>query len=318
MTLLLERHEVEGLLDMNGAIEATEAAFREQGEGQVLSHAPHPLRVANGSLRVVQGGLLGSRLIGARLGRASGFKKGATLAVLCDSETGELLAVMSHPFGIHRTSATVALSTKYLARKDSENVALIGTGRSAMGLLQGVMCVRAVKSIKVYSRDPSHRELFAEQANSTLNVNVSSCASPAEVIKECDILLVATNSKVPVFDPATIEDGLHIGSMGRPSEINHAVYQRANLTVVGDKIQELTLDVSGGFTNHLQQLKEENEGFWKGVPELGDVVCGRAGRKSDREVTVFRESQGGWGDLALAHWVLSRAKKAGLGKEVSF
>jgi len=29
MALLLERHEVEGLLDMNGAIEATEAAFRE-------------------------------------------------------------------------------------------------------------------------------------------------------------------------------------------------------------------------------------------------------------------------------------------------
>ncbi len=36
------------------------------------------------------------------------------------------------------------------------------------------------------------------------------------------------------------------------------------------------------------------------------------------EVTVFRDSQGGWGDLALAQRVLAMAKEAGLGKEVSF
>ncbi len=130
--LLLERHEVEGLLDMNGAIEAIEAAFREQGEGKVLSHAPVRLILENRSMRVVQGALLGSRLIGYRLGRASGFKKGTTIAVLCDSESGDLLTVMSYTFGSVRTGATFGVATKYLARKDAENVGIIGTGRSAM------------------------------------------------------------------------------------------------------------------------------------------------------------------------------------------
>jgi len=317
MALLLERHEVEGLLDMQGAIEATEAAFREQGEGQILSHAPIRLILENRSMRVVQGALLGSRLIGYRLGRASGFKKGTTIAVLCDSESGELLAVMSYTFGSVRTGATFGVATKYLARKDADNVAIIGTGRSAMDLLRGVVCVRPVKRIKVYSRDPSHRESFAEKAGSTLGVTVSPSSDPAEVIQGSDILLVATNSKAPVFDPATIEDGLHIASMGRPCEIDPAVYRRADLTVVGDEKQELNLDLTGGFTNPLQGLKED-KGFWVGVRELGDVVCGRAGRRSDREVTVFRDSQGGWGDLALAQRVLARAKEAGLGREVSF
>jgi hypothetical protein len=32
-------------------------------------------------------------------------------------------------------------------------------------------------------------------------------------------------------------------------------------------------------------------------------------------VTVFRESQGGFGDVALASWTLEQARKRGLGQE---
>jgi ornithine cyclodeaminase/alanine dehydrogenase-like protein (mu-crystallin family) len=186
-----------------------------------------------------------------------------------------------------------------------------------MDLLRGVLCVRPVRRIKVYSRDPSHRESFAEKAASILRVAVFPASSPAEVIEGCHVLLVATNSKGPVFDPASIEDGLLIASMGRPCEIDPGVYRRADLTVVGDEKQELNLDLTGGFTNALLGLKED-KGFWQGVRELGEVVCGRVGRRSDDEVAVFRDSQGGWGDLALAEKVLAKAKEAGLGKEVSF
>ena len=317
MALLLERHEVEGLLDMKEAIEVTEAAFVEQGRGRVLSQAPAFLHVANGSLRVVMGALLEGKLLGARVGRARGFEKGSNIAVICDLETGELLAVMSYPFGRFRTGATVGLATKFLSRRDAEVVGLIGTGRSAMGLLEGVVCVRPVKKVKVYSRDPDHRNRFAERAATALGISVSPCSHPTEVVQASDILLVATNSKAPVFDTEAMEPGLHVNSMGRPSELDPAVYRRADLTVVGDKVQELNLDVTRGFTQPLHQLKEEN-GFWERVLELGDVVCGRGGRKDERQITVFRESQGGWGDVALAQWVLTRARKLGLGREVSF
>ncbi len=316
MALLLERHEVEPLLDMKGAIEATEEAFRERGQGKVLSRAPTMLHVAHGSLRTVQGALLESKLIGARLGAASGFKRGGTLAVLCDSETGEVLAVMSYPFGTFRTAATTALATKYLAREDAQVVGLLGSGRSALSLLQGVSHVRSVKEIKVYSRDPDHRKEFAQRASSALGTNVRACFDSSEVLQGSDILLVATNSKVPVFNPEAMERGLHVNSMGRPSELDIGVYRRAGLTVVGDRDQELNLDVSGGYSQPLLKLKEE--GFWEGVLELGDVVCGKAGRTSRDEITVFRESQGGWGDVALAKRVFQQAKELGVGRKVVF
>ncbi len=317
MTLLLERHEVEGLLDMQDAIEATEAAFKEQGEGKVVSHAPIRLILENRSMRVVQGALLGSQIIGYRLGKASGFKGGSTIAVLCDSEKGDMLAVMSYGYGSVRTGATFGVATKYLAREDAENVGIIGTGRSALDLLRGVSNVRQIKQIKVYSRDPDHRRKFAERAAATLNLAVTASSSPAEVLRQTEILLVATNSKAPVFDPGDIEPGMLIASMGRPCEMDPAVYGRANFTVVGDKGQELNLDLTGGFTNPLLDLKERG-GFWDEVKELGDVVCGRVERKGRDEVIAFRDSQGGWGDLALAQKVFAKARESGLGKEVAF
>lgn len=113
-----------------------------------------------------------------------------------------------------------------------------------------------------------------------------------------------------------MEPGLHVNSMGRPSELDPGVYRRADLTVVGDKLQELTLDATRGFTQPLLSLKEDN-GFWDSVLELGDVVCGRGGRNNERQITVFREPQGGWGDVALAQWVLTRARQLNLGRKIS-
>jgi ornithine cyclodeaminase/alanine dehydrogenase-like protein (mu-crystallin family) len=77
------------------------------------------------------------------------------------------------------------------------------------------------------------------------------------------------------------------------------------------------MDLRGGYVQPLIELKEE-KGFWQRVLELGDVVCGRGGRRNRNEITVFRESQGGWGDVALANSVLARAKELGLGREISF
>jgi alanine dehydrogenase len=315
MTLLLERHEVENLLDIRAAIEVIETAFIEQGKGRVLSQAPTMLRVANGALRIVQGALLESRVMGARLTKAAGFPHGGSVALLCDSDSGELLAVMSFPLGTLRTGATVGLATKFLARADAEVVGLIGTGQNALALLQGVMSVRSITSIKVYSRDSEHRKKFAEEAGAALGASVVPCSDPAEVVRDADILLLATNSKAPVFDPETMPEGLHVNSIGRPSELDPDAYRRADLIALGDQRQELTLDLRGGHVQPLVELKEE-KGFWERVLELGDIVCGRGGRKTAEAITVFRESQGGWGDVALANSVYLQAKDRGLGKQI--
>ena len=86
MVLWLTSQETAPLLEMPAAIEATEAAFLEQGRGLTVNHAPYALSMepANGQgapgptlrnmLRVVSGGLLGSGKVAMRLSGRGGAR----------------------------------------------------------------------------------------------------------------------------------------------------------------------------------------------------------------------------------------------------
>ena len=38
--------------------------------------------------------------------------------------------------------------------------------------------------------------------------------------------------------------------------------------------------------------------------------------QAEKEINIFRESQGGYGDMAFATWLYGEAKRRGLGKEM--
>src|ERR1700675_4237159 len=100
-SLILTREEVRPLLDLAKAIDLTEAAFREQAEGQVTAHAPYHIHVSGQqALRVVSGALVKSGCMGIRLGPNSQLSGGDSMvALLFDNESGRLLSFMGYPFG---------------------------------------------------------------------------------------------------------------------------------------------------------------------------------------------------------------------------
>ena len=318
MPLLLTREEVRPLLDLAKAVELTEGAFHEQAQGQVVPHAPYHIPVRTGGvLRVVSGALLGSRRVGVRLGPAQGLGGDRMYAILFDTETGELLSIMGYPFGTLRTAANVALAAKYMARGDARVVGLFGAGRNALGLLEGVALVRKPAKVLVFSRDEERRRSFCANAREQLRVEVVPAESPEQAVRGVDLVLTATNSLAALFPADWIEPGVHLSSMGKPSELGPDVYLKANRVVVGCKDHERDyFDRSAPLP--LEVLANNGKLSWEQVYEMGDVVSGRVkGREKREEVTLFRESQGGFGDMAFAAWIYEEAKRRGIGKEVA-
>jgi len=319
MPLLLTREEIQPLLDLPRAIEVTEAAFREQAEGQVVPHAPYHIDVGRGqALRVVSGALVKSRRVGVRLGpnaQLSGVGD-RMYALLFDAESGNLLSIMGYPFGTMRTAATIALAARHMARENARTVGLFGVGRNALGILKGIACVRKLESVVVSSRDPERRRSFCERATKELQVEVVPTQKPEEAVRKLDIILTATNSPSPVFPVEWVEAGMHISSMGKPAELSHAVYLKADRVVVGSREHEQNYwDRSAPLP--LAELAADGRLPWGKIPELGDLVTGRAiGRESAQELTIFKESQGGFGDMAFAAWIYEEALRRRLGREV--
>src|SRR5258708_40206587 len=139
MTLLLRRSEVADLLDLGRAMRVLEQTFRDQADGKV-KQVP-PLRFMNRGMRMVVGGLEARNKNGFRVSVTGG----KSLALLLEISSGDLISVMGYPFSNLRISATVGLPIDRLADPKAKSIALIGSGRLAMPILEPADAVPPIK-----------------------------------------------------------------------------------------------------------------------------------------------------------------------------
>ena len=322
MALYLSRRDVEGLLDLDAAMDVTVQAFREQAAGAITAVAPRHLSGGGRELRIVMGGLLESRRFGLRAGPAVGFPEGAsngaTAAMLWDADTGRLLSIMAYTFGTLRTGASIGVATRLFARTGAHEVAMLGTGRNALSLLRAVCHVRPIERLRVYSRDPERRAAFAQRAQDSLGLRVEAATSTEAATRGADVVCVATNSLTPVVTAEQLSPGTFLASMGRPSEIDPSIYLDAGRIVVSSKQHEREYLDLKNYPHQLLILAQAGRIDWDaGVHEICDVITGKvAARASDDETVVYKESAGGFGDVAFCDYVYRRALARGLGQEL--
>jgi ornithine cyclodeaminase/alanine dehydrogenase-like protein (mu-crystallin family) len=310
MTLLLRRSEVSDLLDLKQAMRVLEQTFREQAAGKVRQVSP--LRFMNRGMRMVVGGLDAQNKNGLRVSVTGG----QSVALLFEVSSGELLSVMGYPFSNLRISAAIGLAIQRLADSQAKSVALIGSGRLAVPILEPAVAVTPIERIAVYSRNPVNRDSFARKASEKLKIVVSAVASPQEAIDRAEVVLVSTNSPEPALRGEWLRPGLSVFGVGRPNEFDDEVYLRADLVSVTSKIHELGY-YDAKLDQPLIRLSRKGNISWDEVVEFGDIVSGKhAVPNRSTSIIVFRDSQGGYGDLALAAWAYEEARRKGLGQEI--
>lgn len=316
MPLLLRQQDVAGLLDLERAIELTTAVVLEEAAGTTLHMAPFggsggPRRI----MRVTGGGLYGFSRLGVRAGN---------LSLLFDIESQEPLAIMDLPIADLRLGASVGLAARYLSRPDARRVGLLGSGKIALGILQGLCAVRSIEAVDIYSPTVEHRRAFAERAGRALGIPVTAYDSPGAVTNNADILAVATNAHTPAVTYEQLRAGTHVSSAGLNSELDSSIYLRADQLVAASREQEVASAmptntpgrVTGGVLYDLLQ-----SGAVKGdsILDLGALALGEvAPRNGPADINVFRESRGGVGEIAFASWVYDRARELDLGVDFDF
>ena len=309
--LILRQSEVAGLLDLRRAMAVLEQTFREQAAGQVRQVAP--LRFMKRGMRMVVGGLEAQNKNGLRVSVTGG----EALALLFEISSGKLLALMGHPFSNLRISATVGLAIEQFTSPKAKTVAMIGSGRLAFAALDPACALRPIERILVYSRTAENREKFARRARERLRVDVVAVESAAHAIEQADFVTVSTNSPVAALRGQWLRPGLAVFGIGRPNEFDDDVYLRANLVCVTSKTHELDY-YDTKLDQPLIRLSQQRKLSWDGVVEFCDIVAKKvAAPDLPRNSIVFRDSQGGYGDLTLAAYAYEEAKRRGLGQEIS-
>jgi len=256
---------------------------------------------------------LGAKLVtvfGANAAR--GLHTHLASIVLLDPETGALRALVDGRYITEaRTAAVSAVSSRHLARPTAASLAIIGSGVQARSHLDALSRVHRLRQITVWSPDKAHRDRFVAEANDS---RLKAVDHAGEAVVGADVIVLVTASPTPVIESGWVKPGAHVISVGafRPTmrEMDPALVARARLFVDS---RAAALVEAGDVVMGIAEGRFSAEHI---VAEIGEVVNGAEGRRSDTEVTIFKSLGMAVEDVTAADLAYRRAVQRNVGREL--
>jgi ornithine cyclodeaminase/alanine dehydrogenase-like protein (mu-crystallin family) len=299
---LVDAAEVRKSLTFPVLIEALEAAHRrpkmEVQDGFLGSeHAQYFVRHA-----VDRGRFMASKLITSFPANLAGGKLPAVQAVcvLFDGADGRPLAVIDGTeITYWRTAADSALGAKLLAPAAPTTLLLVGAGEMAKWLVRAHLTVRpSLRRVLIWNRT-GERAVSTAAELAKEGVAAEATDDLALATRAADMIAACTRSHEPLVRGADLKPGVHVDLVGgytpQTREADDETMRRALIFVdrresafygVGDILQPIASGV----------IAERDV-----LGDLYDLVPGAVvGRRSERDITVFKNAGGGHLDLMTA------------------
>jgi alanine dehydrogenase len=238
-----------------------------------------------------------------------------SILIYTHPETGFPLAICDGSYHtVMRTGAAGAVSTKWLARRESKCLAIVGAGHMAAGALATCNEVLKWQEVRVWSRTQKTLDAFVREEQPKYDTfSISASTDLKRVVEGADVVVTVTPARGAIVLAEWIAPGTHIAAIGADKdgdqELDPRILQQARIFV--DDIRQCRTD--GEINVPLQQgiIKEEDI-----AGEIGEVIIGKKpGRTSDDEITLFDSTGIALQDSATVPLEYERAKAAGVGIE---
>jgi alanine dehydrogenase len=312
---ILTRREIQGLLSNIGeALKAVEYAFKLSAEGRVIVPPKLYLDLPQyqGDFRAMPAyidGIAGVKWV-CSYPNNSEYDLPSVMAIiiLCDPNTGCPVAIMD---GRHittlRTGAAGGVAVKYLARRHSSIIGMVGAGVQAKTQLLAISKVLPrIEEVRVFDKNRNSSLRYAEEMGAALEIRIRSVGLLDEAT-EADIVVTTTPSTEPVVKKKHIRAGTHINAIGADAkgkqELDADLVTGAKVVV--DDIEQASH--SGEINVPLSQgLLKVDEIYGT----LGEVVAHmKKGRENDEEITIFDSTGLAVQDIVCAKIVYQKASE---------
>jgi alanine dehydrogenase len=242
--------------------------------------------------------------------------------ILIDMTNGEIIGLMNDGVLHHvRVGATAGVGAKYLSRKDSTVLGIVGSGGMAETYAEAICNVRSIEEIRVFSPTPENREAFAEKMKKKLGVAVVIKENNLEVARDADIVALCTDSRRPVYNVEMLE-AQKPGAFFircRLDEIDEPVLHAVDKIFSNGKEPYSEFVIGSPEERARRPSNEEYRRRYKRMdnPVLAEVIAGRQpGRTSETESIYFDNNSAGLQFAAVGRVVYDKAKEAGLGMNI--
>lgn len=179
-----------------------------------------------------------------------------------------------------RTAATSAMAAKHLARKDSEVMAMIGSGSQSEFQALGFRAALGIEKVRIFDIDPDAMEKFRRNIE-PLGIEVYIADSVEDALEGADIITTCTADKAQntILDYSLVRPGVHINGVGGDCPGKTELDPR----ILDDATVFVEFPPQTRIEGEIQNKDEDFE-----VVELWKVIAGKVpGRSSDEEITLF-------------------------------
>ncbi len=340
----LNEEVIRQLLDMKTVIEKVEEAYtmKEKFQGELFPMIFHEFESGVSDMDIKSGHIEGADIFGLKL--VSWFSKNTEknlpaligTVLVFDSRTGEPKGILDGEYITSmRTGAAGAIGAKYLARKSSKTLLMVGTGHQAPYQIAATLMVMpniekvylynprsydrgkafreglsdhlVEKFLKPYQDNPKLYESYKEK----FNVSFEAVESIEEATKNSDIIITATPSREPIIKKEWVQPGTHFSCIGADlsgkQEIDEEIF-KACVLFTDDIKQSMNVGEAETAIKNKLIYKEDYSG------EIGSVILDFAkGREQDSDITVFDSTGIALQDLITANYALEVAKEKNIG-----
>lgn len=322
-TLILGRTDMIGLLTPAEYNDCVEHAFRMHGLGRVsmepkghivLDRYPGEFEVMPSYIEEPDAAAckwVSIREDNARFDLPTVF----SILIYTHPESGFPLAICD---GSHhtmmRTGSSAAVSAKWLARKDSKVLAIVGAGTVGRGALATCNEVFPWEEVRVWSRSQETIDVFIGDEQPTYDrFELRGSTDLEQVVRGADVIVTGTHARGGIVRDEWIDPGTHIAALGADlegeQELDGRLLQRARVFV--DDIRQCRTDGEINVPLREGLIAEDDV-----AGEIGKVIVGELeGRQSDDQITVFDSTGIALQDSATVPLEYERALEAGVGIE---
>ena len=309
--LWLTETDVCSLIDLSGSIEALEKGLLLEAQGKARNMTKTQTVWPGGSLNVTGAQFTGDGLVGVKVW-SNAYGGAAPIMVLHGSDDGQIRAIIeAFSLGQMRTAALSSVATKWLSKKDADELAIIGSGHQALPQVAAVATVRELARVRVFSPTAGNRAEFVELLKSRYDFEVLDCASADDAVKDAPIITTFTRAKEPFLFSAMVSPGAHINAGGAiipaNAEIAQDVFGRCTKVVVDNMAQ-----CQKGSKELIDYFGAANGG-WDDVVPICKLVEEQKARPGDADITIYKFMGMGMADMASAVEIYRRAVDRGVG-----
>jgi len=325
--LFIPADDVAKVLTVKDCLKRCEDTFRWVGEGKVDQLSPKGLwwgppdgpygwgHALSFPAYIEPLKIVGVKWLGAyRLNRKRGLPPVTAIDIINDAETGMPISILDGTsITAMRTAGHAGVGAKYLARKDSKVITIIGCGLEGRTHLMMMNEIFKIEQVRAFDIVEEAKFRFKEEMSEQLNLNIVPTDSAREAVKGADVICMVTTAKEPLVMEEWIEPGAHVCATTGFMDLD------PNCAISFDKW------VVGYYGRDLEWIEGEEVG--KMSPDSfpytkkdiyadlsTEIILGKKpSRQSDKERTIMTHLGMPAFDAAVAALVYEKAKEKGIG-----